>query len=167
MDRLTPVRAIRAKCLECQGGSRKAVRDCIADFPLRPYRMGRNPNRVGIGRAMSSEDAHSARKRTSQVVTSGEKKTAPQGSTPETLMGHPRAKVGQVDLVAMPAPKGWKIIRAAEAFMRELREAERLRGKLEEEKGPYPAMGTNFVCCWLTDWVALECAFSNLMCQGR
>jgi hypothetical protein len=44
-----PVKAIRAKCLEC-GGSMKEVRLCPAETcPLYPYRMGRNPNRAGIG----------------------------------------------------------------------------------------------------------------------
>lgn len=45
----TPVRAIRANCLRCQGGSRKAVRECAVDCPLHSYRMGKNPNRAGIG----------------------------------------------------------------------------------------------------------------------
>jgi len=46
----TPVRAIRAKCLECSAGQVKEVRDCsITDCPLYPFRMGKNPNRQGIG----------------------------------------------------------------------------------------------------------------------
>jgi hypothetical protein len=48
---LTPVKAIRAKCLDCCGGDKPEVRDCAAiNCPLHPYRMGRNPNRAGIGR---------------------------------------------------------------------------------------------------------------------
>jgi hypothetical protein len=44
-----PVRAIRAKCLDCAGGM-KEVRQCSNEScPLHPYRMGRNPNRAGIG----------------------------------------------------------------------------------------------------------------------
>lgn len=43
---LTPVKAARAKCLECVGNQYGAVRDCaIFDCPLWPYRMGRSPNR--------------------------------------------------------------------------------------------------------------------------
>jgi hypothetical protein len=46
----TPVRAIRAKCVECQGGGRKAIANCeVLDCPLHPYRMGKNPARTGIG----------------------------------------------------------------------------------------------------------------------
>jgi len=44
--RLTPVQAIRAKCLECSGGSYKEIRLCvIPDCPPYPFRMGKNPNR--------------------------------------------------------------------------------------------------------------------------
>jgi len=46
---LTPVRAIRLKCLEC-GSRPKEVRLCEAkDCYLYAYRFGRNPRRKGIG----------------------------------------------------------------------------------------------------------------------
>lgn len=42
---LTPVKSIRKKCLDCSGGSRKEVRECmLTDCPLHPFRMGKNPN---------------------------------------------------------------------------------------------------------------------------
>ena len=45
-----PLKAIRTKCLEC-AGSRAAVRKCEnKDCALYALRMGRNPNRKGIGR---------------------------------------------------------------------------------------------------------------------
>ena len=35
---------IRAKCLDCAGGSEAEVRKCVAcDCPLWPFRMGKNP----------------------------------------------------------------------------------------------------------------------------
>jgi hypothetical protein len=41
---LTPMRAIRAKCLDCSGGSTKEVRLCpVTACALWPYRMGRRP----------------------------------------------------------------------------------------------------------------------------
>jgi len=41
--RLTPLRAIRLKCLDCCAGQRKEVRLCpVHDCPLWPFRMGRN-----------------------------------------------------------------------------------------------------------------------------
>lgn len=46
---LTPVKAIRAKCLEC-GGRPKEVRICETQTcSLYIYRLGKNPNRSGIG----------------------------------------------------------------------------------------------------------------------
>ena len=47
---LTPLKAIRAKCLDCVCESAQEVRLCPAtNCPLYPYRMGHNPNRKGIG----------------------------------------------------------------------------------------------------------------------
>ena len=42
---LTPVKAIRAKCLDCCCGSAYEVSKCeIEDCSLFPYRFGKNPN---------------------------------------------------------------------------------------------------------------------------
>jgi hypothetical protein len=50
MKILTPIKAIRAKCLECSNYHPKEVRNCeITDCPIYPYRFGKNPNRKGIG----------------------------------------------------------------------------------------------------------------------
>ncbi len=47
---LTPMKAIRAKCLDCCGGSSNEVKLCTAvNCSLHPYRDGHNPNRKGIG----------------------------------------------------------------------------------------------------------------------
>lgn len=44
VKRLTPIKAIRAKCLDCSGDSRKEVRLCpIHTCPIYPYRMGKRP----------------------------------------------------------------------------------------------------------------------------
>lgn len=52
-----PVKAIRAKCLDCAGGM-KEVRLCSTEScPLHPYRMGRNPQRRGIGGRQIREDS--------------------------------------------------------------------------------------------------------------
>jgi len=113
---LTPVKAIREKCVECQGGARKAVRDCAADCPLHPYRMGRNPNRAGIGPGMGprsssfSPKPHSRVGRSSSRIDSGEEG---QG-------------VGSVS--NLPASKRRRVIRAAEAFLREIQGTEFVDG---------------------------------------
>jgi hypothetical protein len=42
--RLTPVKAIRAKCLDCCCGQMKEVKECrILRCSLYPYRMGKRP----------------------------------------------------------------------------------------------------------------------------
>lgn len=44
MALLTPIKAIRAYCLGCSGGSYLEVRECvIPKCPLYPYRMGKRP----------------------------------------------------------------------------------------------------------------------------
>lgn len=131
MERVTPLRAIRAKCLECAGGSRKKVRVCarggreaVDSCPLHPYRMGRNPARKGIGAPLSSENARLLKKPTAQADSFDDKKPSPQGSTPEINLGHPPSKFGQVGPAAVPGQKRRKLIRAAEAFLREFENAE-------------------------------------------
>jgi hypothetical protein len=48
-DRLTPIKAIRAKCIEC-AGSRGDVKVCQEmECKVFPYRFGKNPARKGIG----------------------------------------------------------------------------------------------------------------------
>ena len=48
--KLTPMRAIRLRCLDCCCWSQKAVRECpCKDCPLWPYRMGKgNPKFVEV-----------------------------------------------------------------------------------------------------------------------
>lgn len=43
---LTPIKSIRAHCLDCCGGSPQEVRLCpVENCPLYPYRMGHRPQR--------------------------------------------------------------------------------------------------------------------------
>lgn len=42
---MTPVKAIRAKCLDCVCGQANEVRLCpCEECPLWPFRLGKNPN---------------------------------------------------------------------------------------------------------------------------
>ena len=44
MAKRTPIKAIRAKCLECSCGSSKEVRLCrVTECPLYEYRFGHRP----------------------------------------------------------------------------------------------------------------------------
>lgn len=46
---MTPMKAIRAKCLDCCCGQVQEVRLCpCADCPLYPYRMGRRPKNAAV-----------------------------------------------------------------------------------------------------------------------
>ena len=43
--KLTPMKAIRAKCLDCSNGSAHEVKLCpVTGCPLYPFRGGHNPN---------------------------------------------------------------------------------------------------------------------------
>lgn len=47
---MTPLKAIRAKCLDCMCGQITEVRYCpCEDCALYEYRMGHNPARKGLG----------------------------------------------------------------------------------------------------------------------
>ncbi len=47
MKIIRPLKAIRAKCVDCCGGSGVEVKFCeIEDCPLFIYRFGKNPNRA-------------------------------------------------------------------------------------------------------------------------
>ena len=55
MKVLTPIKAIRAKCQECSNYQPSEIRHCvITDCPIYPFRMGKNPNRTGIGNLKGS-----------------------------------------------------------------------------------------------------------------
>ena len=48
---MTPMKAIRAKCLDCMYDSAKEVRLCPStNCSLFQYRFGKNPARAGIGK---------------------------------------------------------------------------------------------------------------------
>lgn len=59
--KLTPLKAIRKKCVDCSGYSVKEVRECVMpDCSLYPYRMGNNPSRKGQGRIKNIRNSDKA-----------------------------------------------------------------------------------------------------------
>lgn len=53
---MTPVKAIRAKCLDCCGGSAHEVKLCpCVSCSLYPFRLGKNPNCKSKGKKTQSE----------------------------------------------------------------------------------------------------------------
>jgi hypothetical protein len=50
MNKLSPLKSIRLKCLDCSNGSASEVRNCaIIHCSLYAFRLGKNPHRQGIG----------------------------------------------------------------------------------------------------------------------
>lgn len=104
MKPLTPIKSIRAKCLECAGGKPSLIKMCDSEnCALYFYRSGKNPNRAGIGggkRGSLPENRHS-----SGVVHAGKKKSVAEVS-PASLLGpgvsgeeiRPIKIEGQIDL---------------------------------------------------------------------
>lgn len=56
MERMTPLKAMRGKCLDCCAGSGYEVAHCcIENCPLFSYRFGRRPGSDGANSRMSNE----------------------------------------------------------------------------------------------------------------
>jgi len=52
---LTPIKAIRAKCLDCSCGQFIEAKNCpIKDCSLYPYRMGRRPKQETVPEAKTT-----------------------------------------------------------------------------------------------------------------
>lgn len=70
--KITPVKAIRLKCLDCCCGSAHEVKLCAAtQCPLYPFREGKNPN-IGA-RGWTEERREEQRQRMAQNIHSKEK----------------------------------------------------------------------------------------------
>lgn len=61
-ESLTPIKAIKAKCLDCCCGQRDEVKNCPSkSCPLWMYRLGKNPNRKR--RSLTEEQKIAAKER--------------------------------------------------------------------------------------------------------
>ena len=59
--KLTPLQAMRAKCLDCSSHKPKEVRECPAiSCAIYPYRLGHNPSRKGVGPGSVIKDQENA-----------------------------------------------------------------------------------------------------------
>jgi len=57
MKVLRPLKAIRAKCLDCSNGSFQEVKNCpIVACPIYPYRLGKRPIKSDVEPIDSSEE---------------------------------------------------------------------------------------------------------------
>ena len=65
---LTPIKAIKAKCLDCCCGQREEVKLCpVTDCPLWNFRLGKNPNR---SRSLTDEQRAAAAERLAKARAS-------------------------------------------------------------------------------------------------
>lgn len=76
---MTPMKAIRAKCLDCCCGSAHEVKLCpCQDCPLWPFRFGTNPNRVGLKNRGSFAKKHGSTSDSAiEAVSEGQYTTQP------------------------------------------------------------------------------------------
>lgn len=82
--RLTPIKAIRAKCLDCCCGSSNEVRLCpCPECSLYPYRFGKNPYIRLTDEQKAKRGAYL--KKTPSYM--GEKSNIPAGEGRDTLKG--------------------------------------------------------------------------------
>ena len=72
--RLSPVWALRLRCLDCCNGSAQEVRLCTAvDCPSWPFRMGRNPWRTPLDDQERAQRADRMKRNLAAASTSPEK----------------------------------------------------------------------------------------------
>ena len=101
MRRLTPMKAIRAKCIDCSGGNMAEVRKCeIDDCSLFIYRMGHRPDRgekiqktsrsplphMKMGHSIQQQGGETSKKSTAKAKgwSDGEAVSLPVGQNNET-----------------------------------------------------------------------------------
>jgi hypothetical protein len=70
LEAMSPMEAIRAKCLDCSAGSAHEVRCCVAmACPSWPFRMGKNPWRAPASEAQREASRRNAAKMRGQLPT--------------------------------------------------------------------------------------------------
>jgi hypothetical protein len=75
--RVSPLRALRLKCLDCCNGSAQEVRLCTAiDCPSWPFRMGKNPWRAPLGAEAHAQRAATMNRNRASALTAPEKTQA-------------------------------------------------------------------------------------------
>ena len=60
-ERMTPLKAIRLKCLDCSGTAYEVKMCTATGCPLYIYRDGHNPARKGIGNKISNNNETNAK----------------------------------------------------------------------------------------------------------
>ena len=96
---LTPMRALRAKCLDCSDGSAKEVKlCCISECPLWVYRFGKRPGSVVDATLLDPEHV--------QTLADEQSRRELGGNQPEGDAANPVEKPGNALLGGPSAPEG-------------------------------------------------------------
>jgi len=84
---MSPMEAIRAKCLDCCVGSAHEVRCCVAAAcPSWPFRTGKNPWRAPASEAQR-EHARSMAAKRAQISAEQHSGSAPSDEAPAPVLG--------------------------------------------------------------------------------
>ena len=87
---MTPLKAIKAFCIECMGHQAHMVKDCTAPkCPLYEYRMGKSPARQGLERTPAQIAADKERSRGLRLAAQNRRSTPGVGPNP------PRGRSGR------------------------------------------------------------------------
>ncbi|MBD3763062.1 hypothetical protein [Rhizorhabdus sp.] len=79
--RVSPLRALRLKCLDCCNGSAREVRLCTAvDCPSWPFRMGKNPWAGPVSEARREHGRRLGRRRAAHLADAFAEKDESDGS---------------------------------------------------------------------------------------
>ena len=88
LEAMSPMEAIRAKCLDCTAGSAHEVRCCVAmACPSWPFRMGKNPWRVPATEAQREASRRNAAKMRG-AASNPVKITAANNEAPPGILGN-------------------------------------------------------------------------------
>ena len=80
--RVSPLRALRLKCLDCCDDSAQEVRLCTAvDCPSWPFRMGRNPWRPPLSAEVRTQRAATMTRNRASAVTTPDKTQVQTGAS--------------------------------------------------------------------------------------
>ena len=89
--RVSPLRALRLKCLDCCNGSAQEVRLCTAvDCPSWPFRMGKNPWRAPLDDAEQARRAAMMTRNRASALMAPEKTQGQIGASPSDGVRVPR-----------------------------------------------------------------------------
>ena len=104
---VSPLRALRLKCLDCCNGSAQDVRLCTAiDCPSWPFRMGRNPWRIPLDAPERAQRADRMKRNRAAASTSPEKTQGQIDASPSDGVGVPSGKAAGFSPTGMDEAEG-------------------------------------------------------------